>query len=167
MTAAAVDCSRRLSPPSTALDAVDCQFAGWQGGGSYRPWSSLNGGNGIVDDNNDGDDDRNGDDGNCREDDGIVHPDILCLGKVLPGGYVTLDETLPTSEVARGILSGGGVFMHGPTFMANPLACSVLLVSVNLLMSSPWEGGAGSGGGGGIERALVSPGRVEVGGTGG
>ena len=50
-----------------------------------------------------------------------------------------LGATLTTKEVARGISSGGGVFMHGPTFMANPLACSVSLVSVNLLMSLLWE----------------------------
>ena len=138
LTAAAIDCSRRLLPPPTAL-AVDCRFAGWQGGGSYKPWSSLDGGDGIIDNDGDGDDDRNDDNGNRWEDDGIVHPDILCLGKALPGGYVMLGGTLTTNEVARGILSGGGVFMHGPTFMANPLACSVLLVSVNLLMLLPWE----------------------------
>ena len=68
-----------------------------------------------------------------------MHPDTLCLGKALPGGYLTLGTTLTTNEVARGISMGGGVFMHGSTFMANSLACSVLLASVNLLMSLPWE----------------------------
>ena len=92
---------------------------------------SLNGGDGIVDDDgDDDDDDRNGNNGNHREDDGIVHPDIFCLGK---------GATLTTNKVAHRISSGGGVFMHRPTFMANPLACSVSLTSVNLLMSLLWE----------------------------
>ena len=134
-TAAAVNRSRQLLPPLTTLDAVDYRFTGWQRGGSYRPWSSLDGGDGIVDDNSNGDNVQNGDNGNRREDDGIVHPDILSL----TGGYLMLGTTLTTNEVARWILSGGGVFMHGPNFMANPLACSVLLASVNLLMLLPWE----------------------------
>jgi adenosylmethionine-8-amino-7-oxononanoate aminotransferase len=119
---------------ATGFGRTGTLFAGWQGGGSYRPWSSLDGDG--IDDN---DDDDENFDGNHLEDDGIVYPDILCLGKALTGGYVTLGATLTTNEVARGISSGGGVFMHGPTFMANPLACSVSLASVNLLMSSPWE----------------------------
>lgn len=69
-----------------------------------------------------------------------VVPDIMCVGKTLTGGYISFAATITNEKIAEGISSGRApVFMHGPTFMGNPLACAIASESLSLLISSDWE----------------------------
>ena len=69
-----------------------------------------------------------------------ICPDIMCVGKALSGGFMSLAATLTTSHISETFASGeAGVFMHGPTFMGNPLACAVALENLSLLESYDWQ----------------------------
>ncbi|MDG6104855.1 adenosylmethionine--8-amino-7-oxononanoate transaminase [Dactylosporangium aurantiacum] len=95
-----------------------------------------------------------------------VSPDVMCVGKALTGGYLTLAATLCTSEVADGISEGGvPILAHGPTFMANPLACAVAGASLDLLAAGDWRGDVeriGTVLSAGLEPARGTPGVADV-----
>jgi adenosylmethionine---8-amino-7-oxononanoate aminotransferase len=95
-----------------------------------------------------------------------VTADVMCVGKALTGGYLTLAATLCTPAVAEAVSGGeGGGLMHGPTFMANPLACAVALASLELLVDGGWRERVGAieqGLRAGLEPARALPGVRDV-----
>jgi adenosylmethionine-8-amino-7-oxononanoate aminotransferase len=95
-----------------------------------------------------------------------VSPDVMCVGKALTGGYLSLAATLCTADVAHIISSGSaGALMHGPTFMANPLACAASVASVELLLAGDWRSTVAEIGAGlrdGLESARGLPGVSDV-----
>jgi adenosylmethionine-8-amino-7-oxononanoate aminotransferase len=68
-----------------------------------------------------------------------ISPDIMCVGKALTGGYIGLAATLANARVKTGISAADGVLMHGPTFMANPLACAISSANLDLLLQNEWQ----------------------------
>jgi adenosylmethionine---8-amino-7-oxononanoate aminotransferase len=95
-----------------------------------------------------------------------VQPDVMCVGKALTGGYLTLAATLCSREVAEAVSAGeAGGLMHGPTFMANPLACAIALASLELLRAGQWRQQVATiqqGLAAGLERARGLPGVRDV-----
>jgi adenosylmethionine---8-amino-7-oxononanoate aminotransferase len=95
-----------------------------------------------------------------------VSPDIMCVGKALTGGYLSLAATLCTTDVAHTVSRGeAGALMHGPTFMANPLACAVSVAAVELLLGQDWRSAVADIAAGltvGLEPARTLPGVTDV-----
>ncbi len=95
-----------------------------------------------------------------------VSPDIMCVGKALTGGYLSLAATLCTTDIARTISAGeAGALMHGPTFMANPMACAVSVASVEVLLAQDWRSRIveiSAGLAAGLEPARALPGVTDV-----